>query len=93
MDSFRKTAEGENNTLDFEADIPADKLREHIEKLMHKLNPDDVIFNGFDEEFNYIENKTAQEQFFGDYKSAVLNKNKNRFSNVLPRMCDESSSL
>jgi len=86
MDSFRKTGEGEPNALDFEADISADKLREHIEKLMHKLNPEDVIFNGFDEEFNYIEYKTAQEQFFGDYKSAVVavNKNKNRFSNVLP---------
>jgi len=66
--------------------IPVDKLREHITTLMHKLNPEDVIFNGFDEEFNYIEHKTAQQQAFGDYKSAMqgVNRNKNRFSNVLP---------
>jgi protein tyrosine phosphatase len=53
---------------------------------MHKLDPNDPIFNGFDEEFNYIENKTAHDQFFGDYKSAMLgeNKTKNRYSNVLP---------
>jgi len=70
----------------YEADIPASKLREHIERLMHKLDPNDPIYNGFDEEFTFIENKTAAEQFFGDYKSAMLppNKNKNRYSNVLP---------
>jgi len=75
-----------NSTFDFEADISASNLREHIEKLMHKLDPNDPIFNGFDEEFNYIEHKTTQDQYWGDYKSAILppNKNKNRYTNVLP---------
>jgi len=83
---WRTHGEDGSSAFDFEADIPATKLREHIEKLMHKLDPNDPIFNGFDEEFNYIEHKTAQEQFFGDYKSSMIaaNKNKNRYSNVLP---------
>jgi len=85
MHAFKRQQEGDNS-IDFELEIPVDKLRQHIEKLMHKLDPNDVIYNGFDEEFNFVEYKTAQEQFFGDYKSAMLavNKNKNRFSNVLP---------
>jgi len=72
----------ENSGIELENGIPADKLREHITTLMHKLNPEDVIFNGFDEEFNYIESRTAQQQAFGDYKSAMqsYNRNKNRFS-------------
>jgi len=78
--------ESSENNNNMESEIPVEKLREHIEKLMHQVDQNSVICNGFDDEFNYIEYKTAQEQFFGDYKSAVLpyNKNKNRFSNVLP---------
>lgn len=76
----------EATSAQLEEEIPAYELREHITNLMHKTNPEDVIYNGFDEEFNYIEAKTSQQQVFGDYKNAVLavNRNKNRFSNVLP---------
>lgn len=71
---------------DFEKNIPANQLRAHIQFLMNSVHPTDPNYTGFDEEFNYIENQTAQEQFFGDYKSAMLapNKIKNRYSNVLP---------
>jgi len=79
--------DGKNEpALDYEGDVSAEHLRDHIELLMHKVDPNDLIYNGFDEEFNYIENKTAKEQFFVDYTSAMLpaNKIKNRYSNVLP---------
>jgi len=67
--------------------IPASKLRERIQLLSDtKVDPNYQDVNGFDVEFTYIENQTAQEQFFGDYKTAtnIPNKTKNRYSNVLP---------
>jgi len=69
-----------------ETPIPASLFRTHFEDLLHSLNPNAPIFNGFDEEFNHIENKTANDQFFGDYKSALMgvNKSKHRYANVLP---------
>jgi len=66
--------------------IKASKLREHIQMLLNAKDPNYPEINGFDIEFNFIETQTAQEQYFGDYKTALvnLNKNKNRYSNVLP---------
>jgi len=64
-----------------------DELRAYVHMLTDKkIDKRDPTLNGFDEEFYYIETKTAQDQFFGDYKSAIqaLNRNKNRYSNVLP---------
>jgi len=63
------------------------ELREHVQMLTDKrIDKRDPTLNGFDEEFFYIESKTAQDQFFGDYKTALyaMNRNKNRYSNVLP---------
>jgi len=42
--------------------------------------------DGFDLEFNFLEKKSESDSFFGDYDSAVkhVNRNKNRYSNVLP---------
>lgn len=37
---------------DFEKDIPADKLREHIQFLMQNVDINDPTITGFDEEFN-----------------------------------------
>jgi len=71
----------------FNEQIPASKLHEHIQKLLDtKVDPNFPEINGFDVEFTYIETQTAQEQFFGDFTSAInnVNKNKNRYSNVLP---------
>jgi hypothetical protein len=41
---------------------------------------------GFDRDFGAIESSTAQASYFGDYSAACapVNKNKNRYSNVLP---------
>jgi len=77
---------GQDFAEDIGKPISALKLKEHIEILQTFPNPNDPSCNGFDTEFNFIEQKTAQEQYFGDYKSAFLptNKNKNRYSNVLP---------
>jgi protein tyrosine phosphatase len=64
-----------------------DELRQHIQMLTERrVDKRDPTLNGFDEEFYYIETKTASDQFFGDYKSAIQvpNRNKNRYSNVLP---------
>jgi len=65
---------------------PIENLREHVRKLMDIRDPLNPDFNGFDVEFNYIEQKTARAQYLGDYTSALLpeNKGKNRYSNVLP---------
>jgi hypothetical protein len=57
MQQFRARMGGmgaplDQSGLELEVEIPASKLREHITTLMHKTNPEDVIFNGFDEEFN-----------------------------------------
>jgi len=71
----------------FGEQIPASKLKDHIKKLLDaKVDPNYPEINGFDVEFTYIENQTAQEQFFVDFTSALnnVNKNKNRYSNVLP---------
>jgi hypothetical protein len=56
MQQFRGIMGGTGAPLDqpgfeIEAEIPALKLREHINTLLHKTNPKDV-FNGFEEEFN-----------------------------------------
>lgn len=75
------------NEAFFGKPIPASKLRERIQLLSDiKVDPNYPDINGFDVEFTFIENQTAQEQYFGDYKSATnpLNKGKNRYSNVLP---------
>jgi len=66
--------------------IPAHALNDHIQHLFEPIDETQPEINGFDIEFNYIENRTAQEQFFCDYSSATLphNKIKNRYSNVLP---------
>jgi len=75
-----------SNDYNFSKPIPASHLREHIQQLLDAKDPNFPEINGFDVEFNYIETQTAQEQYSGDFKSAVLtyNKNKNRYSNVLP---------
>jgi len=75
----------ENGTPDFKVDIPVSRFREHVERLLHK-DPKTPTVNGFDEEFNFIESQTANDQFFGDFRSALLgvNKGKNRYANVLP---------
>jgi len=74
------------NDASFAKSISASKLREHIQMLLDSKDANYPEINGFDIEFNYIETQTAQEQYFGDYKTALvnLNKNKNRYSNVLP---------
>eukprot|EP01114_Cavostelium_apophysatum_P010491 TRINITY_DN2426_c0_g1_i1.p1 TRINITY_DN2426_c0_g1~~TRINITY_DN2426_c0_g1_i1.p1 ORF type:complete len:404 (-),score=88.69 TRINITY_DN2426_c0_g1_i1:65-1276(-) len=74
------------NPESFAKPIPASKLREHIQILLDAKDPNFSEINGFDIEFNYIETQTAQEQYYGDYKTALIsfNKNKNRYSNVLP---------
>lgn len=77
----------DGKTIEYEhIPITMSKLQDHIQELLAKTDPNDVYYNGFDDEFNYIEQKTIQDQYFGDYKSAMLlpNKSKNRYSNVLP---------
>jgi len=67
--------------------IPASRLEEHIQYLLQRTDQNgDPYWNGFDDEFAFIEQQTTQDQYFGDYTSAMLphNKNKNRYSNVLP---------
>jgi len=66
--------------------IKASKLKDYIHTLIDAKDSNYPDVNGFDVEFNYIETQTSQEQYFGDYKSALTdyNKNKNRYSNVLP---------
>ena len=49
---MRRNSSEDTASTEYEVDIPAPKLREHIEKLVHKLDPNDPIFNGFEEEFN-----------------------------------------
>jgi len=75
------------NEADFGNLIPASKLKDYIKTFIDlKVDANFPEINGFDVEFTYIENQTAQEQFFGDYTAAIMsvNKNKNRYSNVLP---------
>jgi len=72
---------------EYEIDLPASKLREHVQKLIQrKTNPRGDTYDGFEEEFRYLNYKTDNQQLFGDYKSAMMgvNRIKNRFSNVLP---------
>jgi protein tyrosine phosphatase len=72
---------------EYEVGLPASKLREHVQKLIQvKQTARGDMFNGFEEEFRYLNYKTDTQQIFGDYKSAMLgvNRVKNRFSNVLP---------
>jgi len=66
--------------------IPFHLIGEHLEHLFQPIDQMQPQINGFDVEFNYIENRTSQEQLLEDYSSAnhPLNKWKNRYSNVLP---------
>eukprot|EP01119_Soliformovum_irregulare_P002553 TRINITY_DN1279_c0_g1_i1.p1 TRINITY_DN1279_c0_g1~~TRINITY_DN1279_c0_g1_i1.p1 ORF type:complete len:516 (-),score=138.94 TRINITY_DN1279_c0_g1_i1:16-1563(-) len=66
--------------------VPMSRLEEHIQYLLQRTDSNDYTRNGFDDEFAYIEHETTQDQYFGDYTSAMdpANKNKNRYSNVLP---------
>eukprot|EP00028_Trichosphaerium_sp_Am-I-7-wt_P012171 CAMPEP_0168525440 /NCGR_PEP_ID=MMETSP0405-20121227/11292_1 /TAXON_ID=498012 /ORGANISM="Trichosphaerium sp, Strain Am-I-7 wt" /LENGTH=361 /DNA_ID=CAMNT_0008547929 /DNA_START=125 /DNA_END=1210 /DNA_ORIENTATION=+ len=60
-------------------------LREHV-KFLYEATPMAPEYNGFDVEFNFIERRTGQEDFEKNYTTANLevNRNKNRYTNVLP---------
>ena len=65
-----------------ELGLPIMDLSHHIARLKKASGKRD----GFDLEFNYVENKSKSDSYFGDYYSAVkpVNRAKNRYSNVLP---------
>lgn len=59
------------------------QFRKKFEKLS-KVNENGI--SGFEEQFSYIEQKSSDDSFFGDYTSAHKpeNRPKNRYANVLP---------
>eukprot|EP01090_Pellita_catalonica_P022050 TRINITY_DN8428_c0_g1_i1.p1 TRINITY_DN8428_c0_g1~~TRINITY_DN8428_c0_g1_i1.p1 ORF type:complete len:363 (+),score=61.27 TRINITY_DN8428_c0_g1_i1:82-1170(+) len=69
----------------WELGVPTDDLQTHFGRLSQRSteDPDD---DGFDLEFNFIEQKSDADSFFGDYDTALRadNRAKNRYTNVLP---------
>lgn len=48
----QENTQAPSTTSGIEDEIPANKLKEHIEKLIQRKNPMEPMYNGFDEEFN-----------------------------------------
>eukprot|EP01120_Amphizonella_sp_Union-15-10_P015468 TRINITY_DN7971_c0_g1_i1.p1 TRINITY_DN7971_c0_g1~~TRINITY_DN7971_c0_g1_i1.p1 ORF type:complete len:369 (-),score=30.44 TRINITY_DN7971_c0_g1_i1:6-1112(-) len=67
-------------------DQPIADLISHYNHLKKKVQFNGKNYSGFDLEFNYIENRTKREDLMQNYESASanVNKNKNRYMNVLP---------